>query len=150
MLLNNMCLYTVVGEHFPNTLPTQRLENLRVSHQFQVTRHGLSYKAFFFSYATIPGDTFHCSKRFVGVRYEGPDYGLFDKEPAPTPPEIQNSTTPPSAPGDPIEAGVFNAYNWAEDIACVMNQGLEVNDDMEPLPKNIPLVDTSDADTLFE
>ena len=46
------------------------------------------------------------------------------------PPEIQNSTAPPSAPGDPIEAGVFNAPNLPEDISLVGNQGLEGNGEM--------------------
>ena len=59
-------------------------------------------------------------------------------------------TAPPSSPGDPIEAGVFNASNWAEDIYLFSNQGLEVDDDMEPSPENFPLVDTSAAGTLFE
>ena len=146
----------MVSAHFQNTLPKQKLENLHVTHQAQVTRRGLSYKSVFLSSATVPKETFHCAKRLAVIQEEGPSEGLFEKYPTPPPPEIHNSTTPKSstsatsAPGDPIEAGVFNAYNWAEDIACVMNQGLEVNDDMEPLPKNIPLVDTSDADTLFE
>ena len=68
---------------------------------------------------------------------EGPAEGLFDKEPDPPPPEIQNSTTPPSSPGDPIEAGVFNTFIWAEEISLVRNQGLEVDDEMEPSPDNV-------------
>ena len=59
-------------------------------------------------------------------------------------------TTLPSSLGDPIEDGVFNASNWAEDIAFVRNEGLEVDDYMEPSPKNFPSVDTPAADTLFE
>ena len=75
---------------------------------------------------------------------------LFDKDPALPPREIRNSTAPPSSPGDPIEDGVFNASNREEKISPVMNQGLEVDDDMEPAPKNVLLVDTYVADTLFE
>ena len=60
----------------------------------------------------------------------GPDEGLFEKEPAPPPSDIQNSTAPQSAPGDPIEAGVFNASNRSEDVSVVKNQRLEVDDDM--------------------
>ena len=81
---------------------------------------------------------------------EGPAEGLFYKEPAPPLSEIQNDTSPPSAPGDPIGSGVFNAPNWAEDIALVSNQGTEVDYYMEPYPKNVPLVDTTDTYTLFE
>ena len=113
-------------------------------------RRGLSYRFVFFSSATFPGDTLHCSKRLVLFWEEGPSGGLFDKYLDPAPSEIYNSTTPPYAPGDPVEAGIFNASNQAEYIALVRNQGLEVDDDIEPAPDNVPLVDTPDSDTLFE
>ena len=45
-------------------------------------------------------------------REEGTAEGLSDKDTAPPTPEIQNLTAPPSAPGNPIEAGVFNVSNW--------------------------------------
>ena len=84
------------------------------------------------------------------VREEGPDEGLFDKDPAPPQPEIENSAASPSAPGHPIEAGVFNTSNRAEYISLVRNQGLEVYDDVEPFPNNLSLVSTTAADTLIE
>ena len=84
-----------------------------------MTRRVLSYKVVFFSSATNPGETFHRAKRFAVVQEDGPAEGFFDKEPAPPPPEIQNSTAPPFAPGDPIESGVFNASDRAEDISLV-------------------------------
>ena len=143
-------LSTVVSAHFPKVLPTQQLDDLCVSHQSQVTCSSLLCEAVPFSSVTIPGETFHCANRFVVVREEGPAEGLFGKESAPPPPEIQNSTAPPSAPWDPIEAGVFNTSNRSEEIALVSNQGLEVDDDMEPAPEKTPLVDTPAADILFE
>ena len=57
---------------------------------------------------------------------------------------------PPSVPVDPIEAGVLNYSNKSEYIDLVRNQGLGFDDDMEPPPKNVPLVDTPADDTLFE
>ena len=71
---------------------------------------------------------------FAVIREEGPAEGLFKKDPAPPPPETQNSTTSPSAPGNPIEAGISNDSNGAEDIALVRNQGMKVNNDIEPSP----------------
>ena len=142
--------YAVVSAHLPNALPTERLYNLRVTHQSQVTRHGLSYEAILFYSATVSGETFHCAKIFVVAREEGPVEGLFDKEPAPSPPEIQNSTTPPYDPGDPIKASISNVFKWSEDISLVRNQGLEVDDDTELDPDDVPLVENSAADTLFE
>ena len=69
---------------------------------------------------TVPWETFHCDNRFAVVWGEGPSEGLFDKDPNPPPPDIHNLTTPQSAPGDPIEAGVSNASNQAEDVDLVM------------------------------
>ena len=77
-----------------------------------MTRRDLSYEDVFLSSATVPGETLHFSNRFKVVQEEGPSEGLFDKYPNPTPPEINNFTAPLSDPGDPIEAGVFNASNW--------------------------------------
>ena len=48
---------------------------------------------------------------FAIAQEEGPAERLFGQYPAPPPPEIQNLATPPSDPGDPIEAVVFNAPN---------------------------------------
>ena len=121
-----------------------------MTHQAQVTCCGLSYKSGFFYSATVPGETFHCAKRFAVVREEGTAEGLFDKDPDPPPPEIHNSTAPPSAPGDHIDAGVFNASTWAEDISLVRNLVLEVDDNMEPANNNVTLVETPSSDTLFE
>ena len=122
MLLKKLHPSAVVSMNFPNALTTQRLDNVRVTHQSRVTRHGLSYEAVFFSSATILGENFNCDKRFVVFQEEGPDEGLFNKEPDPPPPEINNLTAPPSAPWEPIESGVFNASNQAEDIALVRNR----------------------------
>ena len=121
VLLKNLRPSTVVSGHLPNVLPTQRLDDIGVSHQSQVTCRGLSYKAVFFSFATIPGETLHCAKSFVFLREDGLVEGLFEKDSAPPPPEIEYLTAPPPARGDPIEADVFNASNRAEDIALVRN-----------------------------
>ena len=84
------------------------------------------------------------------VREDVPAEGIFLKDPEPHPPEIQNLTTPPSAPGDTIEAGVFNTSNRAEDIALVIKLGLKFYDYIEPVPESFSLVDFTAADTLFE
>ena len=98
-----------------------------MTHQSQVTQLGISYEAVFFSSETVPGETFHCSKRFAVVQEEGPAEYLLDKEPDPPSPEIQKLTTPPSSPGEPIEDDIFNAFNWEEDNALVRYKGLEVD-----------------------
>ena len=45
-----------------------------------------------------------------------------------------------------IEATVFHAGNCAEDIALVRSQGLMVDDDRDPAPENVPLVDVFEVD----
>ena len=149
VLLRNLCPSAVVSVYLPNSLPTQRLDNHHVTHQAQVTCCSLSYEAIFFPSANVPGETLYCANIFVVVREEGEAEGLFEKEPAPPPPEIHNLTAPSSAPGYHVEAGVFNAFDWAEDIFLVRNQWLEVDDDMVPSPDDFPLVDTTTSDTLF-
>ena len=150
VLINNLRPSELVSAHLPNALLTQRLGDINVTHQSKVTHRGLSQEAGLFSSTNVPGETFHCSKRFTIFQEEGTVEGLFDKDPVPPPPEIQNSTAPPSSPGEPIESGVFNDSNWSEYIALVRNQGREVDDDMEPAPKNVRLVDTNADNTLFE
>ena len=86
VLLKKLCLSAVVSAHFPNALPIQRLNDLPVTHQTQVTHHGLSYEDVLFSSATITGETFHREKMFAVVYEEGPYECLFDKYPAPPPP----------------------------------------------------------------
>ena len=79
VILNKLLPSALFSAHFPNALPTQRLDNLRVTYQAQVTFRGLSYKAVSFFSATLPGETFHCYKRFAVVCEEVPDEGLFGK-----------------------------------------------------------------------
>ena len=113
MLLNKLRLSALVSDNLPKTLPTQWLDDLRLKHQYQVTRCGISYKAVFFYSTIFTGDTFCCAKGFAVVQEGVAAGGLFYKYPDPPPLEIQNLTAPPSAPGDPIEAVIFNVYNWA-------------------------------------
>ena len=47
----------------------------------------------------------------------------------------------PNEQNEPIADFVFNAQNWAEDIALIRAMGFKVNDDNEPAPENIPAND---------
>ena len=93
VLLKNLCPSELLSANFPNTLPMQQLEDLRVIYQSQVTCRSLSYEAFFLSSATVPGETFHCAKSLLVVQEEGPSEDLFYNNPDPPPPEIQNLTS---------------------------------------------------------
>ena len=78
VILKNLHPSAFVNVHSPKALPTQRLENIRVAHQAQVTRCRLSYEAVLFSSATVPGETLHSANMFAVVQ-EGPAEGLFEK-----------------------------------------------------------------------
>ena len=83
VLLKNLCPSELLSANFPNTLPMQQLEDLRVIYQSQVTCRSLSYEAFFLSSATVPGETFHCAKSLLVVQEEGPSEDLFYNNPDP-------------------------------------------------------------------
>ena len=101
-----------------------------MTHQDQVTCHVLSNEAFFFSSANVPRETLHCANSFTVFGEDGPSEVLLEKDPASPPSYIQNWNAPTSAPGESIEAVIFNASNQTEHIALVTNQGLEVDDDI--------------------
>ena len=79
MLLKKLRLSAVVSVHFPNALPMQRLEDLHVIYQSQVTCHGLSYESVSFSSATFPKENFHCVNILLVVWEEVLAEGIFDK-----------------------------------------------------------------------
>ena len=128
-----------IDEHFPNKLPTQRLDDLIAVRRGQASRGGKTYDAVWFTSDTFPGVTLHASRKFTKVTAEGPEDRIWDER-------STNSTAAAAAVGEegddrgaPIDESVFGAGNRAEDIALVRNQGLAVDDDNDPAPENVPL-----------
>ncbi len=93
----------------------------------------------------------HCTIRFCKVEEEGAVEGRFSDEelgidcPAaeveqdlPLEQEEQNGM-------DGIDNPVFNAGNCKEDIEFVWAQGLEVDNNKEPAPENIPVGNTNNS-----
>ena len=70
VLLKKLHPSAVFSAYFPYALLMQKLDNLCVTHQSQVTRHVLSYGATLFR--DCSGETFHSSKRFAVVQEETP------------------------------------------------------------------------------
>ena len=84
-------------------------------------------------------DGLYCAERFAVVAEEGSARGLFVPEQPGSPPAA-------AAVGDDDEREEVNpaacfATAQAEDILLVRNQGLDVNDDNEPAPENVPTAD---------
>lgn len=93
-------------------------------------------KMMFFTHPDHEGIEF--SSSYFIVVAEGPPKGFFE------------AAAPAAAPKDapePIDESVFDSTNTAEDIALVLAQGLDVDDDNAPAPENIPIGPTAN-DTL--
>jgi len=96
----------------------------------------------FFILESIPGETLYCAKQYTVVLEEGPPKHFFG---ASNP--VENSEAEAVAGEDaagedlaqkPIDQSIFHLGNCNKDIALVCAQGLEVHDDNEPAPENVP------------
>ena len=143
VLLKKLHPSPTINELFPNYESQRRLDDLRATHQAEVTRRGRTYTATFFSSASAHGHILHCANRWVTVLEEGNADGYWDNPRARTQAggggaATNADTNGASEQGAPIDDLVFNASNRAEDIARVRDEGHEVDDDNEPAPENIP------------
>jgi hypothetical protein len=122
-----------VAQHFPNMTLQERLEGLVATRQEVVTRKGKRVRFTFSTHPDHPGQEFYSN--FLKVTAEGDADQFFEEAPCTA------AAGPSEAPQDvpePIDESVFAATNTAEDIALVWGQGLDVDDDNEPAPENIP------------
>ena len=134
VLVNKIRPSAVVDEHFPNKVPRQRLDDLIAVRREQTTRRGATCEHVYFRSDTIPGEL-HVASRWCVVKAQGHPDSFWDEVPV----EPRASLAPaPAARVNDIEPSVFGSGNRAEDIALVRNQGLEVDDDNDPAPENIP------------
>ncbi len=136
-----------VAAAFPNPLPTQRLEDLVAVRHEQITCRGLAYEAVFFTSDSVTGIELSAARRFVVIKEQGPEEGLWDT-PASNPPASGASPAQGVGGGTSIsipiainDAIFHSSGSRAEDIAIVCNQGFNVDDDDEPVPENIPSPD---------
>ena len=76
--------------------------------------------------------------KFLSITAEGDPNEFFDTTPTPAPQANENTT--PAQQDDIIDdPATANPTGRAEDIALVRNQGLDVDDDNEPAPENVPI-----------
>ncbi len=87
----------------------------------------------FFRSATIPG-LLHAAEQWVIVLEQGTGEIWVGESEA----TVAVNPVAPNEQNEPIADFVFNAQNWAEDIALVLEMGFKVDDDREPAPENIP------------
>ena len=135
-----------IDELFPNRIAGQCLDYLVAVRTDIVTRSGNTFLAVFFRSQSIPGVELHASKRYVKVVQEGPQEHFWNVE---TPPNSPTHAIVNSLPGENPEGDTVEDYTFTrtgdrrEDIAQVRAQGLEVDDDNEPAPENVPTMNIS-------
>jgi hypothetical protein len=132
VLLSKLHLGNYVAQHFPNTTRQDRLEGLVATRREEVVRKGKRVRMTFFTHPDHPGQEF--SSSFLKVTAEGDENAIFED----VAPAAFGETGIAEDVPEPIDESVFEATNNAEDIALVLAQGLDVDDDNEPAPENIP------------
>ena len=75
MLLSNLCPSCNVEAAFPNCLMMQHLKDLVAARQEQITHHGLTYDAVFFTSKSITGIKLSAVHQFVVIKEQGPQEG---------------------------------------------------------------------------
>jgi hypothetical protein len=132
VLLSKLHPADYVAQHFRNTSVQDRLYGLIATKQEEMTWKGKIVQFTFFTHPDHPGIEF--SSGYLVITDEGPEDQIFVNA-APAAAAAAADKLHQDAP-EPIDASVFAAGNNAEDIALVLGQGLDVDDDNEPAPEN--------------
>ena len=84
----------------------------------------------------------YCAERYAKVKVEGEEDGLFDKDKTDLPIFTNAATFAADDVCKPIDTSFIDKMGGSstrsEDIALARSQGLDVDDDNEPAPENIP------------
>jgi hypothetical protein len=133
----------LVKDRYPNATAHSRVDKLLAIEQGERLVKKRKQVVISFRHDDFGTDILYCVKRWVRVETEGAPEQFFRLEPV-----AQVETVPVASDGGGvgIEANVFHAGNCAEDIALVRSQGLMVDDDRDPAPENVPLVDVFEVD----
>ena len=135
-----------VAEVFPNAIRPDRLEGCIARRREKVMVNRKLIWCFVMEHPSFPEMTIHASTCYVKVVTEGDPAGFFvieEKKPAVA--SVAGVGQPaaaaavaPTETREEIDRGVFQARNNAEDIANVRAQGLDVDNNNDPAPENIP------------
>jgi hypothetical protein len=134
-----------INKHIVNWTAVDRLHDLIAIRKENTTRRGRTYPAIFFTSESLPGEEVYCAVRYVKVTTAGRNVWGNDApvveptagDPAERPSVVDN--------GVEIDREVLRSTNRQEDIDFVRAQGLDVDDDNDPAPENIPQADDAVA-----
>ena len=150
VLIKRLHPQNLISEYHPNYSANERLHDVVVVRQSSVTSRDNQFIAIFVTHPSFQGsDVIHVAKRFCVVKQEGNPDEFFDGDHAQD--EVAMDNDGNFIPE--IDPQVFLSSNWAEDIALVHNQGYDVDNNNEPVPKNIPDTSTPltfDNEALFD
>jgi hypothetical protein len=118
-----------------NPMNGQWLDDLIAVRCQVTTRRGKLFVSIFYRSDTIPG--LSSVERWATVIEQGIGE-MWGGEPEATATTATAAPVTPTEQNVPITDFIFNAQNRAEDIALVQAMGLEVDDNNEPAPENIP------------
>ncbi len=140
VLVTKLRLSRTVAKALPNAAANQRVEDLVATRHAISTRGGRTYDTIYFTSPSFPGVEICAARRYVIVMVPGHANAMWMHfaPAAVCAPIVPNLPPIVAAPTQTIGDGIFFAQNRAEDIACVRAEGFEVNDDIDPAPKNVP------------
>ena len=124
-----------IRDKYPNPMNGQRLQNCLLIRKEEKQVNRKKQECFVFRHDEFPDKELHCVQRWVKIVKEGGEDQLFESENGTTQVEGEEANATPSFELPPA---IYHATGVAEDIAMVRAQGLDVDDDNEPAPENVP------------
>ena len=127
-----------VNFKFVNRSSGSRIKNLLAVRQEFKTVNRRNKLVVVFRHERTDDKEIYCVKRWVKVDKEGAANHFFrDEEECEDDPHPSNSDD--MGRKEELEKNVFGATNRSEDIAMLRGMGLDVDDDNEPSPENVPV-----------
>ena len=125
-----------ISEKFPNYTKRDRLQNCIAFRQEIKTVNKKNQLVILLRHEDHDGQEVYAVKRWVKVVTEGAPEHIFVEEDEEEQPDVAVNEN--GGEIERIDDIVFNAGGHAEDIALVRAMGLDVDDDNDPAPENIP------------
>lgn len=130
-----------INDKYPNKQFHDRLDDLLVIGRDERRVHGKNQNVILFRHIDFGEDdvVLYCAPRFAKVTVEGPQEQIFDKEDDRNDGGTGGNGGIDEADDDPVEVPTVDRYgNHAEDVARLLAEGYDVDDDNAPAPENIP------------
>jgi hypothetical protein len=132
-----------IREKFPNFTNAQKLDNCTVLRREQKCIRRRQQLAIIVSHESFPGKELHCADRYAKVTKEGPPEKFFEKNTARSSSDVQPASIAPRPADEQQEMPSICFRNFRDDdpdLRAAAEAGLlEVDDDNEPVPENIPV-----------